>query len=200
MPVSALIEAARALFKPTSEKDLVVTTVEINFYAQGGGQPSNSGTIRAQCGSFTLLPRLIHRRRKARSQFTHPHGGPHCRSCCPSSRIFVTELQAHHYPDSVFVDFQGLIDSKHMEATQAKADEFVRKAMPIKIYWWKEDELREKCAVVPAAVEFLRETLCVQLILKVLARIPATQARWANCRSAESARYLTISARQAWWM
>jgi hypothetical protein len=84
----------------------------------------------------------------------------------------------------VFVDFQGLIDSKHTEATQAKADEFIRKAMPIKIYWWKEDELREKRAVVPAAVAFLRETLCVQLILKVLARIPAVEhmsATQARC-------------------
>jgi Ser-tRNA(Ala) deacylase AlaX len=64
----------------------------------------------------------------------------------------VTELKAQHYPDSAFVEFQGLIDGKHKEAIETKANEFVRRALPIKVYWWGVDELREKCAVVPTNV------------------------------------------------
>ena len=69
-----------------------------------------------------------------------------------SSISNVIELKAQHYPDLAFVDFQGSIDGKHKEAIQAKADEFIRQKLPVKVYWWNEQELREKCAVVPAAV------------------------------------------------
>ena len=63
-----------------------------------------------------------------------------------------SELKAHHYPDLAFVDFQGLIQSLQKDAIEAKANEFVSRDLPVKVHWWPESELREKCAVVPAAV------------------------------------------------
>ena len=64
----------------------------------------------------------------------------------------IVELKAQHYPETAFVDFQGSIDGKHKDAIQAKVDDFIRRALPVKVYFWNERELREKCAVVPAAV------------------------------------------------
>lgn len=64
----------------------------------------------------------------------------------------VTELKAQHYPDAAFVEFRGIIDGKHKDAIQAQCDAFVSQALPIKVYWWNEAELREKCAIVPENV------------------------------------------------
>ena len=76
-----------------------------------------------------------------------------------ASLLDVVEFKAQHYPDSAFVEFRGFIDGKHKEAVQAKAAQFVEQALPIKVYWWKEEELREKCIVVPAAVSIPKDGL-----------------------------------------
>lgn len=55
------------------------------------------------------------------------------------------ESKASHYPDSAGVVFEGTIEGKHKDAIQAKTDEFVQSAKPVKIHWWSMDELREKC-------------------------------------------------------
>ncbi len=61
----------------------------------------------------------------------------------------VTELKAQHYPDAAFVEFRGYIDGKHKEAIQAESNDFVQKALPVKIDWWDEKKLRENGGVVP---------------------------------------------------
>lgn len=45
--VSSLSEASRMLFKQVSEEDLIVITAETIMYAQGGGQPSDTGVMRS---------------------------------------------------------------------------------------------------------------------------------------------------------
>lgn len=57
----------------------------------------------------------------------------------------LTESKASHYPDSAGVFFNGTIEGKHKDAIQAKADEFVRSARPVKIHWWPMEELLKKC-------------------------------------------------------
>ncbi|KAI0860488.1 Threonyl/alanyl tRNA synthetase [Xylaria cubensis] len=57
----------------------------------------------------------------------------------------LTEVKASHYPDSAAVVFNGSIDGKHKDAIQAKTDEFVRSARPVKIHWWTMEELLAKC-------------------------------------------------------
>jgi Ser-tRNA(Ala) deacylase AlaX len=183
-PITALSEADRALFKNASEDAHAVITTETIFYAQGGGQPSDSGTMSSDSGaSFEVSSvrnasggRIIHV-----GKFTTPgsifsenqgvhqaidgvkrdlnsriHTGGHIVGLAvrhlSESIPGITELKAQHYPDSAFVEFQGLIDGKHKEAIEIKANDFVRQALPVKVYWWSVDELKEKCAVVPTNV------------------------------------------------
>lgn len=65
----------------------------------------------------------------------------------------LTESKASHYPDSAAVEFGGLIEGKHKDAIQAKTDEFVRSARPVKIHWWPMEELLEKCTGVAEGFE-----------------------------------------------
>ncbi|PBP24407.1 ATP binding/alanine-tRNA ligase [Diplocarpon rosae] len=44
-PVSSLSEPDQALFKNATEQDYALVTDETIFYVQGGGQPSDTGTI-----------------------------------------------------------------------------------------------------------------------------------------------------------
>ena len=55
------------------------------------------------------------------------------------------ESKASHYPDSASVVFEGTIEGKHKDVIQAKTDEFVQSARPVKIYWLPMEEMREKC-------------------------------------------------------
>ncbi|SPO03718.1 probable alanyl-tRNA synthetase [Cephalotrichum gorgonifer] len=55
-PFSALHEASRLLFKQADEDVYVVVTDQTIFHPQGGGQPSDVGTITSTSGiSFTVL-------------------------------------------------------------------------------------------------------------------------------------------------
>lgn len=184
--VSALSEASRALFKQATEEDLVLVTSETIMYAQGGGQPSDSGVMRSldsdtvfkvssvrngpdgqilHLGCYStpnsrpfVIGDSVHQaidvaKRELNSRI---HTGGHIVGLAvrhlAESIPDVTELKAQHYPDSAFVDFRGLIDGKHKEIIQAKADEFIQRALPVKVFWLTEAELREKCVVVPEAV------------------------------------------------
>ncbi|KAI5362509.1 putative translation protein, beta-barrel domain superfamily [Septoria linicola] len=53
----------------------------------------------------------------------------------------VTELKASHYFDACFVEFKGLIDGKYKAEIQAQASKYVNEALPIKLYWYRPDEL-----------------------------------------------------------
>lgn len=55
----------------------------------------------------------------------------------------VTELKAQHYPDASFVEFKGIIDGKYKESIQFTASSFVSDALPVKLYWYKPEELAE---------------------------------------------------------
>ncbi|KAF4556497.1 tRNA synthetases class II (A)-like protein [Elsinoe fawcettii] len=52
--IANLSEADRTLFKQTSENDYVVITKETIFHPQGGGQPSDEGTISSTSAKFTV--------------------------------------------------------------------------------------------------------------------------------------------------
>ncbi|KAG8630417.1 hypothetical protein KVT40_002036 [Elsinoe batatas] len=53
-PVTSLSEANQALFKSSSEHDFVVVAKETIFHPQGGGQPSDVGTITSSSSTFTV--------------------------------------------------------------------------------------------------------------------------------------------------
>ena len=170
------------------DDDAIVVTTETIFYAQGGGQPCDTGTMHSETSEnpATFLVssvrngsggRILHLgqfrpsqkntffegdsvfqvldadRRETNSRI---HTGGHVIGLAvrhlAESIPGITELKAQHYPDSAFVEFQGLIDGKHKDIIQAKAESFIQRAMPVKVYFWNEEELREKCVIVPAAV------------------------------------------------
>jgi len=45
----------------------------------------------------------------------------------------ISESKASHALGAAFVEFRGLIDEKHKDVIQAKVDELVRQALPIRI-------------------------------------------------------------------
>lgn len=53
----------------------------------------------------------------------------------------ITELKASHYPDACFVEFKGLLDGKYKDEIQPQASAFVDQALPVKLYWYKPEEL-----------------------------------------------------------
>ena len=199
-PFGLLPETDRILFKQVTNdpEHYIVVTTETIFYAQGGGQPSDTGVMRSdehnstgstsfsvQAVRHTSSGQIIHLGRFEENKSQTFAIGTHVQQSVDgdrrrlNSRIHtaghivglavrhlsstnasgssplvvelgsVTELKAQHYPEASFVDFRGLIDGKHKEAIQAQCDEFVKQALPIKVYWWSETELREKCAMVP---------------------------------------------------
>jgi len=186
-PLSSLPEADRVLFKGAQEGDNVVATAETIFYPQGGGQPSDSGTLTSADSNDAVFEVSVVR--------TAPGAGDvlHCGHFIPSSdtgtstfsdaqevdqsidgakrdlhsRIHtaghilglagaVLKLpdvdegtRAMHFPDSAFVDFKGLIDSKHKDTIQAKIDELVAQKLAVNIQFWDWPEARQKCNISP---------------------------------------------------
>ncbi|PGH17604.1 hypothetical protein AJ79_00965 [Helicocarpus griseus UAMH5409] len=191
-PVTSLTEANRPLFKNANDSnDWIVITAETIFYAQGGGQPCDTGTMYLSHGAapqdavfnVTAVRTAADGQILHLGSFTSPasippfkpgdsvtqaisseqrllnsriHTGGHVVGLAvrhlASSIPDVTELKAQHYPDLAFVDFRGTIEGKHKDAIQAQVDRYIEQALPVKVYWWNEAELREKCAVVPDAV------------------------------------------------
>ena len=190
---TALSEPDRSLFKNATDEDRVLVTTETIFYAQGGGQPCDTGVMESKnpdgkssifqvssvrnaskgqilhLGRFrgsefargdTVLQTIDGARRTLNSRI---HTGGHVVGLAVRHLAKdipnVVELKAQHHPEIAFVDFQGSIDGKHKDAIQAKVDELIRRALPVKVYFWNERELREKCAVVPTAVAIPEDDL-----------------------------------------
>ena len=52
----------------------------------------------------------------------------------------LTETKASHYPESAAVEFSGLIEGKCKEMIQERADELVKRALPLTIRFWDRQE------------------------------------------------------------
>ena len=193
IPVSALTKLDQSLVKDSSDIEHAVTTDSTIFYVQGGGQPSDTGTMMstvaakrgsafevksvrhsAQSSQILHLGRFFpvglsrpeageevsqHVDAEKRNLFSRLHTAGHIlgfaiNALCREGTIPpLTESKASHYPDSAAVEFGGTIEGKHKEAIQAKTDEFVRSAKPVKIHWWPMEELLEKCNGVAEGFE-----------------------------------------------
>lgn len=168
----------KPLFKTAPEDAHIVATDKTVFYAQGGGQPADVGTMEANdtvfqvkgvrkapsgailhMGTFSsakfnkddvVQQQVDADTRKLHSQI---HDGGHVVGLAVRSLGAaigeVNELKAQHYPESSFVDFKGVIDGKHKDAIEAAANEIIKKDLPIMVCWWTLEELKEKCWYVP---------------------------------------------------
>jgi len=189
VPVSALTPPDQALVEGASEIEHAVITDSTIFHVQGGGQPSDTGTMTSSdtaatktdstfevksvrqpaqgsqilhFGRFIPVDRAtanfnageeLHQHVDAEKRNLHSrlHTAGHVMSlaihalCREGVLPTLTELKASHYPDSASVVFNGTLEGKHKDAIQAKTDEFVRSARPVKIHWWSLEELLKKC-------------------------------------------------------
>ncbi|GJD02297.1 Alanyl-trna synthetase [Colletotrichum higginsianum IMI 349063] len=189
VPVSDLAESDQALVKDAPEIEHAVITDSTIFHVQGGGQPSDIGTMTApsdaapanaestfevksvrqpaQGNQILHFGRFVpadaaptfdaggelqqHVDAEKRNLHSRLHTAGHVMSlaihalCREGVLPPLKESKASHYPDSAAVVFIGTLDGKHKDAIQAKTDEFVRSASPVRIHWWPMEELLEKC-------------------------------------------------------
>ncbi|GJD02575.1 alanyl-tRNA synthetase [Colletotrichum higginsianum] len=54
------------------------------------------------------------------------------------------ELKASHFPDAASCEFQGLIDGAWKAPIQARLDEYIAAAMPVRVDFWDEDDFRRR--------------------------------------------------------
>ncbi|KAL7943647.1 Threonyl/alanyl tRNA synthetase [Trichoderma barbatum] len=54
------------------------------------------------------------------------------------------ELKASHFPDSAACEFRGLIEGKWKQPIQDRVDDYLRRAMPVEIDFWTEDDFRRE--------------------------------------------------------
>ncbi|KFY01449.1 hypothetical protein V490_00911 [Pseudogymnoascus sp. VKM F-3557] len=189
LPISALPQPDQALLKASSETSHAIITDSTIFHVQGGGQPSDTGTMTHADSSFEVHAarhpgegnQVLHFGRFApaaggegggatefeagseiqqhvdaekRNLHSRLHTAGHILGlainalCREGVLPALTESKASHYPDSAAVEFLGTIEGKHKDAIQAKTDEFVKSARPVKIHWWTMEELLEKCSGV----------------------------------------------------
>ena len=188
VPVSALTEPDQSLVKDSSDIEHAVITDSTIFHVQGGGQPSDTGTmtsdVAAKAASIFQVKSVRHPaqgsqvlhlgrfipagatgldageqvRQHVDAEKRHLHSRLHTAGhilglavnalCRDGVLPPLTESKASHYPDSAAVEFGGLIEGKHKDAIQAKTDEFVRSARPVKIHWWSMEELLDRCTGV----------------------------------------------------
>lgn len=76
----------------------------------------------------------------------------------------LTESKASHYPDAAAVEFGGILEGKHKDVIQAKADEFVRSARPVKIHWGSMERLLEKCTGVAEGFKLPEEEVMGRVV------------------------------------
>ncbi|KAH8165682.1 hypothetical protein CIB48_g2585 [Xylaria polymorpha] len=160
VPVSALTAPDQALVKDASDVEHAIITDSTIFHVQGGGQLSDTGTMTSSDeaatakadSTFEVKSELQqHVDAEKRNLHSRLHTAGHVMSlaihalCREGVLPPLTEVKASHYPDSAAVVFNGSIDGKHKDAIQAKTDEFVRSASPVKIHWWPMEELLAKC-------------------------------------------------------
>ena len=172
----------QALFKTAAECTYVLEFADTIFYAQGGGQPFDTGYVSGTTdgqkekrfdleavryglegrilhfGHFTddappfeegeMMEQHIDGARRDLNSRNHTAGhiiGLAVRRLAEKTpELEATELKASHYPDASFVEFRGIVDGKYKDAVQSASSQYVSDALPVKLYWYKPEELSEK--------------------------------------------------------
>ena len=198
-PFAVIEEANRQLFKQASEEDHVVVTKETIFHPQGGGQPSDEGsmssispdasssseanasssssssspcfTVRAvrmdvvndgqvlHLGSFgnpaakeafsqgATVEQAIDTEKRLLYSRLHTAGhvlGAAVRHLLEDKIEGFDELKASHFPESAGCEFQGAIENKWKPDIQEKINDYVKRAMPVEIDFWTEEDFRRE--------------------------------------------------------
>ncbi|CEF84096.1 unnamed protein product [Fusarium graminearum] len=178
IPFAQWDDATKMMIKVASDDSFLVITDSTIFYAKGGGQPSDTGTMSFpdEASTFTVtsvqkLPSgtIVHLGTYSGSPFEEQkmviqkidkdtrklHSQIHDAGHILSSAIRrlgipeLREIKAQHYPGTAFVDFHGIIQSDRKEDLERMANEIVQGDRSIDVRWWSRDELKEKSWTMP---------------------------------------------------
>ncbi|RSL61659.1 hypothetical protein CEP53_005012 [Fusarium sp. AF-6] len=178
IPFSSGDDAVKQMFKGASDDGHLVITDSTIFYAKGGGQPSDTGTMSSldQASVFTvtsvlklLSGTIIHFGTYSGDPFADQtsvtqeidtdtrvlhsriHDGGHILASAVR-RLGIPglqEIKAQHYPGVAFVEFQGTIPGDKKEEIERIANEIVDGDRSIVVHWWSRDELKQKSWTMP---------------------------------------------------
>ncbi|KAJ5212059.1 uncharacterized protein N7498_003705 [Penicillium cinerascens] len=163
-PVSSLSEEEKFLAKNVSPEDSAITTRQTILYPQGGGQPSDTGSIAPvdREPSFTVSlvrkmqdGRILHFG-KSRTTTTFSAGQSVIQKVDDAKRDYHSRLhtgghivglamqllmpqmkkvKANHFPGEACMEYEGLLYNEHKPQIQAKVDELVQRDLPILLSW-----------------------------------------------------------------
>ncbi|CAG8145843.1 unnamed protein product [Penicillium salamii] len=169
-PITSLSEEEQSLAKNVPAEDSVVTMRETIFYAQGGGQPSDTGAIGSdQPATFevTLVRktpdgRYLHFGKykdvpfamgqmvvqkiddSKRNYHSRLHTAGHIVGL--AMQLLMPEkkkVKANHFPREASMEYEGLLYNEDKPTIQGKVDELVRQDLAILISWVEGEEGEE---------------------------------------------------------
>ncbi|KAJ5137353.1 hypothetical protein N7526_003586 [Penicillium atrosanguineum] len=163
-PISSLSEEEKFLAKNVSPEDLAITMCQTILYPQGGGQPSDTGSIAPADEAPTFTVSLVRKTQDGRiyhfgkpstgSIFTagqsviqkvddvkrdyhsRLHTGGHIVGL--AMQLLMPEMKkvkANHFPGEACMEYEGLLYNEHKPQIQAKVDELVEQDLPILLSW-----------------------------------------------------------------
>ncbi|EEU38910.1 uncharacterized protein NECHADRAFT_98240 [Fusarium vanettenii 77-13-4] len=178
IPFAQWDDTTKKIFKGASDDGCLIVTSSTIFYAKGGGQPSDTGTMTSldQTSTFTVtsvqkLPSgtIMHLgtysgnpfqekmlvaqkiNKDARKLHSQIHDAGHILALAVR-RLGIPDLRevkAQHYPDVAFVEFQGIIGGDKKEEIERIANEIVGHDRSIAVRWWSPEELKAKSWTMP---------------------------------------------------
>ncbi|KAJ5960320.1 uncharacterized protein N7479_007470 [Penicillium vulpinum] len=164
-PISSLCEEEKSLAKNVPTEDNAIIMRQTIFYAQGGGQPSDTGAIALVDQDPTFEVSLV--RKTPDGRFLHfgkfldaassfVAGQQVVQRVDDSKRNYHSRLhtaghiiglamqllmpdkkkvKANHFPREASMEYEGLLYNEHKPVIQEKVDELVRLDLPIPISW-----------------------------------------------------------------
>ncbi|KAJ5174472.1 uncharacterized protein N7482_000349 [Penicillium canariense] len=164
-PVSSLPENERSLIKAADPEVSAITMRQTILYPQGGGQPSDTGSIALvdKEPAFTVSlvrktedGRILHFGKSAggiipfvegqsviqrvdgakRNYHSRLHTGGHVVGLA-MQLLFpeMKKVKANHFPKEACMEYEGLLYNEQNPLIQAKVDELVQQDLPILISW-----------------------------------------------------------------
>ncbi|KAJ5240177.1 hypothetical protein N7468_004796 [Penicillium chermesinum] len=164
-PIASLSEDDQSLAKNVDPEYAAMTTRQTILYAQGGGQPSDTGTIGAvdQEPGFTVSlvrkapdGRILHFGKSVASNTAFTEGQAVVQKVDSAKRDYhsrlhtgghilgvamevlmpeMKEVKANHFPKEASLEYEGLLYNDSKPLLQAKVDELVQKDLPVLISW-----------------------------------------------------------------
>ncbi|KAJ5236596.1 hypothetical protein N7489_006687 [Penicillium chrysogenum] len=148
--ITSLSEEEKGLAKNVPAEDNAITMRQTIFYAQGGGQPSDTGAIGPVdqdptfevsavhvTSSFVVGQSVVQKVDDSKRNYhSRLHTAGHIVGL--AMQLLMPEkkkVKANHFPREASMEYEGLLYNEHKPVIQEKVDELVRLDLPILISW-----------------------------------------------------------------